>query len=292
METVYHYTSLNGLLGIVKNRSLWATHTSYLNDSTEFFHALSFAKQIAGGIFMNDDYLATFGWAVRHALESLSPINLYVTSFSEKPDLLSQWRGYCPSGAGLCLGFDFDQLEEFCIRQGYRIEKCIYGHDEQVRQVNFLVQQCLNDFPRLPVERAQYDALLSEQRVEFAMNSHALVTSGEGKLEANAAVAWLCNEIVKLAPLWKNEGFYEESEWRIVASRLEEPLQFRASSSYLAPYIDLKLLTSGTSSALREVIVGPNPNQVRCANSVRMLLEENELGVVPVTYSPLPFNNW
>src|SRR5229473_5273124 len=35
-EFLYHYTSQDGLLGIIESRSLWATNISYMNDATEF----------------------------------------------------------------------------------------------------------------------------------------------------------------------------------------------------------------------------------------------------------------
>ena len=34
-ETLYHYTTLEGLTGILEHRCLWATHYRYLNDSSE-----------------------------------------------------------------------------------------------------------------------------------------------------------------------------------------------------------------------------------------------------------------
>jgi len=36
---LYHYTTQEGLLGIVKKREMWATHHQYLNDTQEFLHA-------------------------------------------------------------------------------------------------------------------------------------------------------------------------------------------------------------------------------------------------------------
>jgi hypothetical protein len=36
---LYHYTTQKGLLGIVKEREIWATHHQYLNDTQEFLHA-------------------------------------------------------------------------------------------------------------------------------------------------------------------------------------------------------------------------------------------------------------
>ena len=44
--TLYHYTDSNGLLGIIKNRALWATHFQYLNDSSEFIYAHGLMKEV------------------------------------------------------------------------------------------------------------------------------------------------------------------------------------------------------------------------------------------------------
>jgi hypothetical protein len=45
-------------------------------------------------------------------LEKIDRTNVCVCSFSEKGDLLSQWRGYCPQGVGYSIGFDSAKLNE------------------------------------------------------------------------------------------------------------------------------------------------------------------------------------
>lgn len=292
MKTLYHYTSLSGMLGILRSQCIWATHASYLNDASEFFHGLGFAKQVASGIFMEDDYLAAFGWAVRHGLEAVSANDLYVASFSEQADLLSQWRGYCPVGAGLCLGFDLDHLRDFCQTRGYRLEQCIYEHSQQTQHVKALVSQCFERFPKPPLTRSDYETFDAKGQVEAEYNYSIRTSEGPDKPQADAAVSWLCAQISELAPLFKNEGFYEESEWRIIARGPREPVHFRPSSSYLAPYVELKVLSDTAVSALREVIVGPNPNQRRCESSIKILLDSCGLGGVEVRMSSLPFNSW
>ncbi len=292
MNMLYHYTSLNGILGILRSNSVWATHASYLNDASEFFHGLSFAKQIAGGIFMEDDYLAAFGWAVRHALEAVSADDLYVASFSEQADILSQWRGYCPAGAGLCLGFDFTQLKNFCLTRGYRLEKCIYEHKKQIQQVEALVSRCFERFPKPHLSRGEYERLDSRGQVDAEFAYRFQTSEGPDKPQADAAVEWLCTAIAELAPLFKNEGFHEEAEWRVVVNGPREQVKFRANSSYLAPYVELELLSEAADSALREVIIGPNPNQRRCETSIKMLLVDCGLSGVEVKSSSLPFNSW
>lgn len=292
MDTLYHYTSLNGTLGILGSRTIWATHASYLNDAREFFHGLSFAKQVAGEIFMEDDYLAAFGWAVRHGLEAVSADSLYVTSFSEKADLLSQWRGYCPPGAGLCLGFAVSQLRRFCDGRGYRLEKCVYDHQKQFQRVEALVRECFEMFPKPLLTRKEYESLDSKGQVDAEIGYRTQTSEGPQKPQADFAVQWLCDKIAEVAPLFKNEGFHEEAEWRIVAKEPRERVKFRASSSYLAPYVELELLSDAARSALREVIIGPNPNQKRCQMSIEMLLDSSGLANVDVKSSLLPFNNW
>ena len=44
---LYHYTSPAGLLGIVKSRSLWASGIHYLNDSSEYRHAVGVLQDCA-----------------------------------------------------------------------------------------------------------------------------------------------------------------------------------------------------------------------------------------------------
>lgn len=292
MNTLYHYTSLSGIIGILRSHSIWATHASYLNDASEFFHGLDFAKQVAGGIFMEDDYLEAFGWAVRHGLETISADDLYVASFSQKADLLSQWRGYCPAGAGVCLGFGFDYLSDFCEARGYRLEQCIYEHDQQVQHVERLVTECLERFPKPALSRSDFEKLDSKGRVNAVIDYRLRTSEGPDKPQADAAVDWLCAELSELAPLFKNEGFHEESEWRIVVKEPSELVQFRACPSYLAPYVELEVLSGDGVPALREVIVGPNPNLRRCESSIRMFLDSLGIGDVEVKTSPLPFNSW
>jgi hypothetical protein len=43
---LYHYTTATGLNGIVRSRSIWASHYRFLNDATEFRYGLGMFEQI------------------------------------------------------------------------------------------------------------------------------------------------------------------------------------------------------------------------------------------------------
>lgn len=291
-KLLYHYTGQAGLMGIIHSKGLWATDCLFLNDSSEFSHSLTYAKRITGQIFEQDDYLAAFGWAVRTGLERLEVGNVCVASFSEKPDLLSQWRGYCPAGAGFCMGFDGDQLDEFCQENGYRLERCIYESRVLVNRVKKLLDECLSKFPQLHISREEYDKLSSGDQCEAEFRFRQETSEGHYKDQANEAVAWFCSRIVELAPLFKHEGFHEEAEWRIVCHSDNENLLFRPGPSYLCPYIKLPVMDGKYSKSLKEIIIGPNPNISRCESSIRMFLNTQNYSDIAVGCSSLPFNNW
>lgn len=274
MKMLYHYTSLNGILGILESNKIWATHVSFLNDVSEFWHGLNISKKLTTEVLIKDQYLADFGRSMLHRLETGTTNNLYVASFSKKADLLSLWRGYCPTGAGISLGFDLANLSEICEAKGYRLAECNYEHGQQLKQVGDRFMAGLKRSPNLWARR-DYEKLDSDER---------LIDEIENILQTTE----IFSEICELAPLFKNEGFHEESEWRIISNNTQaQPVKYCSKSSYFAPYIELEIL-----SALREVIVGPNPNQRRCELSIKLLLESKNHSDVKVTTSKLPFNSW
>lgn len=288
---LYHYTSHAGLLGVVSSRSVWATDSRFLNDSTEIVHTLLLAKRIAGHIYMDDDYLAPLAYALRHALGTMENQAVFVTSFSEKPDLLSQWRGYCPGGAGVCIGFDKNEIEQHCSQLGYRLEKCVYEHDALLGRIEEIVHDCFAKLPQPRISRQQYDNLDSREQVEYAINYQSRLGHIPDESAIDEILADACRKIAMLAPLFKHEGFHEEAEWRIVATEpIGVTLHFRPGPSYLCPYVEVPILKN--KSTLRAIILGPNPNHQRAQTSVQMMLSFEEFDDVKVSASSIPFNNW
>lgn len=289
---LFHYTSQMGLIGILQAHGIWATQTHFLNDSSEFGHALNFAKRVAGDDYYMDDYHEAFGWALRAALGKVSGDDVFVSSFSERPDLLSQWRGYCPGGSGFCLGFEKSAIHDFCDENGFSLQKCIYDPDEQHAKIRELAVACLQMFPSDGVTREEYDEMGSKAQVDRSVDLHEFVSKGPGKIQADAAVDWFCKEIAEIAPLFKNNGFHEEAEWRVIARNPSAPLKFRSGTSYVIPYIELGILAGTKKDILREVIVGPNPNQYRCKKGAGIILSSLGYDKAEVFTSAIPFNNW
>jgi hypothetical protein len=130
-ETLYHYTSQSGLLGIVETNELWATKLQYMNDDLEFRIALSMAREQLEAIKEHGNAASIAAYALQNSLAGLDDINIFSVCFCETGDLLSQWRGYSASGGGFSIGFDTNVLIDAVHSDNFILGKCIYDTDVQ-----------------------------------------------------------------------------------------------------------------------------------------------------------------
>lgn len=146
--TLYHYTSFEAFLNIVKSKTIWVTESSYLNDSTEFGYGLELAEEIYRGRSTNSE-AAT--WFFENADRTL---HTYIFSLSRQGDLLSQWRAYCPDG-GVSIGFSTKTLTRIAAQHNFALVRCIYDPELQRAKIIRMLEEQLNEdefysvFPRL-----------------------------------------------------------------------------------------------------------------------------------------------
>ena len=100
---LYHYTMIDGLLGIISECKLWSSDCRFLNDGSE----LSYAREIFFNEIIKLDLPPIHGGGYWIPGTSLDDYRMFVTCFCEDGDLLSQWRGYGLE-QGYSLGFDFN----------------------------------------------------------------------------------------------------------------------------------------------------------------------------------------
>jgi hypothetical protein len=112
-DLLYHYTSAAGLIGLLgtdaTSARMWMTQIQYMNDDSEFYHAYEFARSEIESLkeeCPNARRVISGIWGIPHDLKdrNLPPVKrtmitrYFAFSLTENPDLLSQWRGYCPDG--------------------------------------------------------------------------------------------------------------------------------------------------------------------------------------------------
>ena len=270
-KALCHYTSQNGLIGILRGKAMYATDAAYLNDSEEVIYAINLAKKYFRNHHTKDPRFMT---EVNKILEKASGhaghLPVYVASFSEEPDLLSQWRGYCPNGPGFALSLSADRMMTLGQTHDWEIFKCIYDEDEQVEV-----------FKRMLDEAGSVTSPLKGFPTEVAF----------GLL------------LLYFASVFKHPKFKEESEWRatkrtggspiVLPGKPVIPPNVRPGSSMLIPYIPFPVTRKPTEAIeLSQLVVGPTPHPSLAVRAVNALLNEYKVVCAEVSSSEIPFRNW
>ena len=104
---LYHYTSLDGFIGIVNSKGFWASDNRYLNDSQEVSHGRALAVQLLDRKIkkMQSTSFCQVLEAARTAMSEKPKTGHLVACFSKARDSLEQWRGYT-EGTGICIRVD------------------------------------------------------------------------------------------------------------------------------------------------------------------------------------------
>lgn len=101
-DIIYHYTSVDSFLKIITGRTIWVSSVTEMNDSFESTWYEQYAKSPES----------------KKVVDTINDRRLnkqfHVCCFSKYSDLLSQWRGYGDSGAGVAIGFNKRKLEDRC----------------------------------------------------------------------------------------------------------------------------------------------------------------------------------
>jgi hypothetical protein len=285
---LYHYTTQEGLLGIIRNKEIWASHTQYLNDVREFIHATEILKQElermkseAGTNAPANKLLDGMQLVISIGLES---VNVCVCSFSESGDVLSQWRAYGGRASGVAIGLSGPFLREMSEHRGW-LAPVVYDPDEQRSLARTLLQDALSESLR-----KKTDAETSETIKKMRAGD---VFSFGGMFEY----------LPRYAPIFKHHSFNEEKEWRIITkptSCTNDRFDYRAGGSMLIPYFRLPLALQ-EKGAIKEIVIGPTPHPKQAKDALTGLLTKHDFPTssvdsqgeaVRVRSSEIPYRNW
>ena len=280
-SALFHYTNFEGLSGIVRSGELWATNIHYLNDHTEFNHALEIAKlELSNRLSKySREKEAPFLQMTMDRLSSFSNLNVFAACFSELSDDLGQWRGYASSG-GVAIGFRFADIQRSAIAQSFKLLRCIYDDETKKRFVAYAVDEIRSIFMTQPIN--------SEEAIRYA---------------ASTAAWHLVTEILAFAPAYKHHGFTGEREWRLVSAAIsgdDNRSDYRVSGDSLIPYFRFDLLQQAISSpspsppslrnlGIGQIVMGPSRNQYLNSMSVGGLLRRHKAALPGVLFSAVPY---
>jgi hypothetical protein len=236
-DILYHYCGASGFKGIIESKALWLSKSSMMNDYMEYRWMVGKACER-----VKQRRNSVNGKIVDKMLAGLKKSDApYISCFSCEPDLLSQWRAYSDDGTGYAIGFSYRGVKKALPFGYYDISLEKVEYDEK-RQQEWLCRIVHDDF------------LKSVKGTHF--KSPELVSG------------WTSALIRSAATYFKNPGFREEKEWRIVYTRplisLDEipyddrensllKLLFRVSGPRIVPYYTLPFPVD----AITEIRLGP-----------------------------------
>lgn len=276
---LYHYTTPQGLVGILQSQKLWATESSFLNDSKEIHHGINLAQQIIENyISMNtSDIVKRF---LNEILENLTfnYDEIYIVCFSEDGDLLSQWKGYSNFGEGFSIEFDSKEL----LREKRKFpavniafKKVIYTQAEQEKIITSEI-----DFAIKYVN----EVITQNPEIEKEIISNA----------ASTTAYFIKNNSLR----FKNNVFSEEKEWRAIYinnERTEEGRQevcFKISGRIIVPYMELDIAASAGKKEwclpIKKIIVGSKLNLKQTEKSISILCKQQKIPLIITEQSKIP----
>ena len=287
-ETLYHYTTLQGLISIITSQRIWATDYRYLNDTSEATHLwLMLERRLRTfyeeGREYKDIDLPALIEQVRDAALAENKSVQFVASFSEARDSLSQWRAYSKGNPGVAIGFNSKALNTQWVYNP-KGEPHWTGH--QFQRVMYISDKADAVFDRA------LEQLLAKPSSQMYMRNKELPFAREFAI-------WLSLFQIR----FKHDAFKEEREWRLSFQRHEKPMrhqQFRAGKSTLIPYIEAELnkginnepLVQDGESWINEIVIGPSVNTTLTAMSVKQFLLANDLADVQIAASEIPYRDW
>lgn len=148
-DLLYHYTGLEGLEGILRERMIWATDVRYLNDSSE----VHYSREVIGrrAADREEELSETYGGLLARGTaaglggSAMFP-DTFVASFCEDGDNLTQWKTYGRGGHGFALGFDWESLLQLSQVSSYSLVPIIYDTARQDERVDHVIDEAADQY--------------------------------------------------------------------------------------------------------------------------------------------------
>lgn len=304
-QTMFHYTSPEGLLGILEKGAitLWFSRYDCLNDASEgldiqdqfivaceelltqntidsdFFELIKSLKPSDVDVFgfpnIQKDSSEPF------AFMTSMPYEAFICCFSAKQDSLPMWNYYIKGNQ----------------YQGYNIglNSTMFEDNKRNRNVGFFEQ---NGFMKIYVGKVLYDA--EEKQKILQSRIQKLSDYYKSTQNINNLIKNLVTMLTQLRMLFKNPAFKHEEEIRAILHRptsipndvtrnYELPvLRYRSQSGMVVPYISVQFYRY--HNYLDNITVGPMANQDSAVASISLMLKEKNYraevlkSTVPVRY--------
>lgn len=285
---IYHYSSPQGLLGILQDEclKLWFSQYDSLNDTSEGIHVVEVYRDVCKHLLdekkISDFFYqeicdvtpslnGVFFHVNRDLVSSDEPVNLsnycsigkeqkYICCFSKDPDSLPMWNYYSKNGRyeGYNIEVSFEsilhgELSDFN-RNGYLFDlfTVIYDNQEKKHIIQDAIERLYSYF------KTQHDEIVIV------------------KIKRTLA------EFLKhLSLKFKNSCFIHENEVRAILTIPQDnnpfPIKYREKAGYIIPYIEFKL----PKKIISGITVGPLINGAMATENIKKFIEYRGYSICP-----------
>jgi len=310
----WHYTTAEGLLGIVTNNRLWATSAAYMNDRDEIRAGREALNQA-----LNERQPELETWQVDQLAamgihNDPTPMEVFLLSAALDGDLLTLWRSYGAGGEA-----------EYAIE----LDPMIPLWPVRQSEANSHPEPAPPEWPEIEYVEAESGRFVEVYnpddpsvdgsgwgKVEYLVDTSAAVQAELDsiiaslvKREDNRRYVMFSNYLIGLDPtiFFKQPGFDDEREvratWRV------DPwwrfVLYRSGRFGLAPYIEVAALKSGYPNGypysqgianeeigrlpIRSIRIGPTRAGDEAEQTLRAFLNAHGYGDVQILRSSTPY---
>ena len=200
MPELYHYTSFNAAMEILRSNTLYLSHTAFSNDPTELSYGLDVMKNVFGEaglrVFRSYDFLSILRYNTQP----------YIFCLTESKDMLSQWEMYSGRN-GCCITFS-SEISKLAIGDRVALAPVIYDKEEQRSYLEYLNDQ--------------------RQQLKYRKQD-------QDRLSTN--LYFLLSTVFLKDPAWCHER--EWRIVKIVQEESFGDIKYRSGSRFLKPYVSI-----------------------------------------------------
>lgn len=274
---LYHYTSGQGLFGIINSGELYCSNVNFLNDPSEksYFKDLLFItfKEIPE---CEKIYSTLFNNSFQKSV--VSPFDTFIASFSKNEDSLSMWNYYA-KGNGYNIGLDIDSIIEQNKGTNLSIQKIELIYDQQ-KQLNDIKQFILGHKANCD----KYEDLNERLRTEKDFNEYSKLS-----LEQNYLIEDFNGGIYKLGLGFKHTAYEREQEVRLIVSEDEieqKTTKFKISDNgVFVEYIPIKLNLKGN---IKSITIHPLNGQLHLEGTKKFIASQYFATKIEIKVSTIP----
>ncbi|MBW7997568.1 MAG: DUF2971 domain-containing protein [Candidatus Glassbacteria bacterium] len=267
---LFHYTTQEGLTGILHSRSIWCSDISTLNDPEE----LQYGKKLVDSKLKeniakesNDHIVKLLKRIEMHVNDFDTYHKVYIACFCENDNLLSQWRIYASRGGGFNLGLSINDNTKYSHNvndigdTSYIIlRKIIYEYSHQEDIISKYISNIMD----------------GSKKALAWFDEHGCIPEAWADIAALESI----NVLIDIVTTLKNPVFHEEKEWRLI--KFMEPdfrlglLNFRNVNNSITPYLNTFLYEDAGDKMvfpLKKIKIGPMLEEDSTKEKLKLLVK-------------------